>query len=50
VSFFLGVRQAFGVRDRVALAQAFTFELDAMSAVNDTIQDGVPRVGSPIIS
>jgi len=32
VSVFLGVRQAFGDRDRdrVALAETFAFELDAM--------------------
>jgi len=46
VSLFLGVRQAFGDRDRVALAETF-FELDAMCAVNGAVQDRVAQGGVP---
>ena len=49
VLLFLGVRQAFGDRDRnrVALAETFAFELDAMCAVNDAVQDRVAQGGIP---
>jgi hypothetical protein len=47
VSVFLGVHQAFGDRDRVALAETFAFELDAMCAVNDAVQDRVAQSGIP---
>jgi hypothetical protein len=43
VSLPVGVRQAFGGRDRVELAQAFALEIDAMSAVDDAVQDRVAQ-------
>jgi hypothetical protein len=45
VSFLLGVRQAFAGGDGVAFAQAFSFELDPMCTVNDTIEDRVAEGG-----
>jgi hypothetical protein len=49
VSLFLGVRRVFGDRnrDRVALAETFAFELDAMCAVNGAVQDRVAHGGIP---
>ena len=43
VSFLPGGRQAFGGRDRVALAQALALELDAMCTVNDAVQNRIAQ-------